>query len=107
MVPIRTDQWPPDYDENAKCEFHSGTQGHNIEGCRAFKNVVQDLVDSKAINFAPSPNVNTNPMPAHGQVMVGVIAENSDRVCAVGEETDSDCELESWIKACVPGNWKA
>ncbi|XP_050897782.1 uncharacterized protein LOC127104649 [Lathyrus oleraceus] len=33
------------------------------------------------------------------------------RICAVGEETDSDCELDSWIKPCIPGmeiqNWKA
>ncbi|KAI5425842.1 hypothetical protein KIW84_031605 [Lathyrus oleraceus] len=32
-------------------------------------------------------------------------------ICAVGEETDSDCELDGWIKPCVPGmeiqNWKA
>ncbi|KAI5383260.1 hypothetical protein KIW84_070606 [Lathyrus oleraceus] len=27
--------------------------------------------------------------------------------CTVGEEIDSDRELESWIKSCVPGNWKA
>jgi hypothetical protein len=111
MAPVRPDQRPPNYDENAKCEFHSGTQGHNIEGCRAFKNVVQDLVDSKAINFAPSPNVNANPMPVHGQATVSAIAEDSGHVCAVGEETDSDCELDQWIKPCVPGmeiqNWKA
>jgi hypothetical protein len=29
------------------------------------------------------------------------------RACAVGEEIDSDRELDSWIKSCVPGNWKA
>ncbi|XP_050898529.1 uncharacterized protein LOC127105390 [Lathyrus oleraceus] len=110
MVPIRTDQWPPDYDENAKCEFHSGTQGHNIEGCRAFKNVVQDLVDSKAINFAPSPNVNANPMPVHGQATVSAIAEDADYTCAVGGETNSDCKLDGWVKPCAPGqqilNWR-
>jgi hypothetical protein len=27
--------------------------------------------------------------------------------CTVGEEIDCDRELESWIKSCVPGNWKA
>ena len=107
MVPMRSDQRPPNYDENAQCEFHSGTPGHNIEGCRAFKNVVQDLVDSKAINFAPSPNVNANPMPAHGQAMVSAITEDSDHACAVGEETDSDREFDGWIKSCVPGSWKA
>ena len=67
LAPLRPDQRPASYDENAKCEFHSGAPGHNIENCKAFKHTVQDLVDSKAINFAPSPNVNANPMPAHGQ----------------------------------------
>ena len=64
-------------------------------------------MDSKAINFAPSPNVNANPMSAHGQVMVGAIAEDSDHACAVGEGTDSNCGLDGWIKPCVPGSWEA
>ncbi|KAI5389166.1 hypothetical protein KIW84_074716 [Lathyrus oleraceus] len=95
LAPLRPDQRPANYDENAKCEFHSGASGHNIEGCRAFKHAVQDLVDSKAINFTLSLNVNANPMPAHGQMMVGVISEDAGHVRAVGEETDSDCELDS------------
>ncbi|KAI5434688.1 hypothetical protein KIW84_021492 [Lathyrus oleraceus] len=99
MVPMRSDQKPPNYDENAQCEFHSGTLGHNIEGCRAFKNVVQDLVDSQAISFAPSPNVNANPMPAHGQVMRGAIAEDSDHAYTVGGETNSDWGTDQWIRS--------
>ncbi|KAI5390410.1 hypothetical protein KIW84_075651 [Lathyrus oleraceus] len=77
LAPLRPDQRHASYDENAKCEFHSGAPGHNVENCKAFKHVVQDLVDSKAINFAPSPNVNANPMPAHGQRGVNVISEES------------------------------
>ncbi|KAI5426813.1 hypothetical protein KIW84_032299 [Lathyrus oleraceus] len=77
LAPLRPDQRPANYDENAKCEFHSGAPGHNIENCKAFKHTVQDLVDSKAINFAPSPNVNANPMPAHGQRGVNAISEES------------------------------
>jgi hypothetical protein len=34
-----------------------------------------------------------------------------DNICMVGEEVDSDCEMDQWIKPCVPGmevqNWKA
>ncbi|KAI5444565.1 hypothetical protein KIW84_012996 [Lathyrus oleraceus] len=74
LAPVRPDQRPASYDENAKCEFHSGAPGHNVEG-------------------------------------LNVIAKDPDRVYAVGEETDSDHELDSWIKPCVPGmeiqNWKA
>jgi hypothetical protein len=104
LAPLRSDQRPPNYNENARCEFHSGAPGHNIEGCRAFKHTVQDLVDSKALNFTLSLNADANPMPAHGQAMVGAIAENSDRACAVGGETDSDCKFSGWIKPCVPGS---
>ena len=107
LAPLRPNQRPANYDENAKCEFHSDAPGHNMENCKAFKNIVQDLVDSKAINFAPSPNVNANPMPAHGQAMVSAIAEDSDHACAMGGENNSDCKFNGWIKPCVPGSCKA
>ncbi|KAI5414356.1 hypothetical protein KIW84_040020 [Lathyrus oleraceus] len=58
-------------------QFGQSAPGHNIENCKAFKHTVQDLVDSKAINFAPSPNVNVNPMPAHGQRGVNAISEEN------------------------------
>lgn len=52
------------YDDNARCEFHSGDPGHTIENCKALKHKVHDLIDSKAISFAPnSPNANNNPKP--------------------------------------------
>ena len=107
LAPMGPDQRPANFDENVKCEFHSGAPGHSVEDCKAFKHVVQDLVDSKAINFAPSPNVNANPMPAHGQAMVSAIVEDSDHACGMGEENDSNCKFDGWIKPCVPGSWKA
>ena len=30
-----------------------------------------------------------------------------DHACAKGEEIDNDCELDRWIKSCVPENWEA
>ncbi|XP_058732626.1 uncharacterized protein LOC131604182 [Vicia villosa] len=59
---------PPNYDANAHCEFHSGAAGHDIEHCIGFMHKVQDLLDSKAIEFTPTqgPNVVQNPMPPHG-----------------------------------------
>ncbi|XP_050903538.1 uncharacterized protein LOC127117531 [Lathyrus oleraceus] len=104
LAPMGPDQRPANFDENVKCEFHSGAPGHSVEDCKAFKHVVQDLVDSKALNFTLSLNADANPMPAHGQAMVGAIAENSDRACAVGGETNSDCKFSGWIKPCVPGS---
>ena len=75
LAPLRPDQRLANFDENAKCEFHLGAPGHTVEDCKAFKHVVQDLVDSKAINFALFPNVNANPMPAHGQRGVNAVSE--------------------------------
>ncbi|XP_058754437.1 uncharacterized protein LOC131627615 [Vicia villosa] len=59
---------PPNYDANAHCDFHSGAAGHDIEHCIGFMHKVQDLIDSKAIEFTPTqgPNVVQNPMPPHG-----------------------------------------
>ncbi|XP_058741904.1 uncharacterized protein LOC131614320 [Vicia villosa] len=59
---------PANWDANARCEFHSGSPGHNIENCKALKHKVQDLLDSKAIEFTPTqgPNVVQNLMPPHG-----------------------------------------
>ncbi|KAI5429484.1 hypothetical protein KIW84_034174 [Lathyrus oleraceus] len=64
---------PVGYDANARCSFHSGAPGHNIENCKAFKHVVQDLIDSKAIDLAPAPNVVNNPMPQHGGANVNLV----------------------------------
>ncbi|KAI5444459.1 hypothetical protein KIW84_012912 [Lathyrus oleraceus] len=64
---------PVGYDANARCNFHSGAPGHTIENCKAFKHVVQDLIDSKAINFAPTSNVVNNPMPQHGGANVNMV----------------------------------
>ncbi|KAI5413467.1 hypothetical protein KIW84_057878 [Lathyrus oleraceus] len=61
------------YDANTRCSFHSGAPGHDIENCKAFKHVVQDLIDSKAIDLAPAPNVVNNPMPQHGGANVNLV----------------------------------
>ena len=89
MVQLRTlapptGKLPNGYDVNAKCDFHSGAPGHTIENCRAFKHVVQDLVDSKAINFAPTPNVIQNPMPAHGGASANAI-DGDEGLCLVSD----------------------
>lgn len=75
---------PASYDVNARCEYHSGGVGHNTERCFALKNKVQDLIESKAIQFTPNntPNVTQNPMPPHTKSGVNSIekAEDSDIV---------------------------
>ncbi|XP_050908405.1 uncharacterized protein LOC127122034 [Lathyrus oleraceus] len=79
---------PPGYDANARCEFHSGAPGHSIENCKALKYKVQDLIDSKAITFAPKrPNVNNNPMPPHNNASVNMMeADNGRRLMSCVDE---------------------
>ncbi|XP_050875021.1 uncharacterized protein LOC127078622 [Lathyrus oleraceus] len=79
---------PPGYDANARCEFHSGAPGHSIENCKALKYKVQDLIDSKAITFAPKrPNVNNNPMPPHNNASVNMMeAHNGRRLMSYVDE---------------------
>ncbi|XP_050896795.1 uncharacterized protein LOC127103590 [Lathyrus oleraceus] len=71
---------PPGYDANAYCEFHSGAPGHSVENCKALKYKVQDIIDSKAITFAPNePNVNNNPMPPHNNATVNMMEVDNGR----------------------------
>lgn len=51
--------YPPNYNESAQCEYHSNSQGHMVENCRALKHEVQDLIDSKQLTFEGGiPSVN-------------------------------------------------
>lgn len=71
---------PLGYDANAHCEFHSDAPGHSIENCKALKYKVQDLIDSKAITFAPNePNVNNNHMPPHNKANVNMVKLDDGR----------------------------
>ncbi|XP_050889755.1 uncharacterized protein LOC127095054 [Lathyrus oleraceus] len=80
--------FPPGYDVNSHCEFHSGAPGHSIENCKVLKYKVQDLIDSKAITFAPKGmNVNNNPMPPHNNATVNMMeADNGRRLMSCVDE---------------------
>ncbi|KAK2409788.1 hypothetical protein QL285_045192 [Trifolium repens] len=43
--------YPHGFDENARCDYHNGSPGHNIENCRGFKHKVQELIDQKLLTF--------------------------------------------------------
>ncbi|KAI5446415.1 hypothetical protein KIW84_014300 [Lathyrus oleraceus] len=77
---------PPGYDANVRCDFHSGAPGHHTERCRAFQHKVQDLIDSKTINFSPVPNVVNNPMPQHGGHRVNNIEDGEAEDLVVNVE---------------------
>ncbi|KAK4737223.1 hypothetical protein R3W88_000920 [Solanum pinnatisectum] len=61
------------YDPNKVCAYHSGMKVHTTEVCRALKDKVQMLIDTKAIQLKdPTPNVANNPLPNHQVNMVEV-----------------------------------
>ncbi|KAK2435656.1 hypothetical protein QL285_020699 [Trifolium repens] len=46
-----TASFPVWYDTKAKCEYHTGTEGHSTDNCRTFKNKVQELIEQKLLTF--------------------------------------------------------
>ena len=59
------------YDHNNVCAYHSGMKGHITKVCRALKDKVQMLIDTKTIQLKdPTPNVANNPLPNHQVNMV-------------------------------------
>jgi hypothetical protein len=68
--------YPPGYDANAKCDYHAGSPGHNVENCRALKFKVQELIDRRLLSFKEeSPNVKSNPLPGHAGPSVNAVEE--------------------------------
>lgn len=76
-MPPPPERLPAGYNPNARCEFHSSGIGQDMENFWALKYEVQELLDSKAIQFTPDngPNVIQNPMPAHGGPTVNIVTE--------------------------------
>ena len=67
----------PYYHSNAKCEYHSDSVGHDTNNCWALKNKIQDLIDSKEVEFdAPEkPNVISALMPKHGHNVHAIVED--------------------------------
>ena len=55
------------YNENARCNYHSGNRGHSIEDRTSLKQRVHDLIKVRALTFKDEdvPNVNGNPLLDH------------------------------------------
>ncbi len=57
--------YPRWYDPNITCPYHDGVPGHGLENCMALKRIVQQLIESKWLDFSDEPNVTHNPLPPH------------------------------------------
>ncbi|KAF1884243.1 hypothetical protein Lal_00043528 [Lupinus albus] len=76
QTPNTTAPW---YDPNANCDYHSGIIGNSTETCRALKHRIQDLIDSKWLEFKDTvPTITGNPLPNHGNQGINVLEQDDD-----------------------------
>ena len=66
-LPPNPNTHSPKYNPNVRCAYHSNSLGHDTNGYWSLKNKIQDMIDTKEIEFDPpeTPNVITSPMPKH------------------------------------------
>ena len=57
----------PNFDPSKKCKHHFRAEGHTLEECHHLKDLVQDLIDNKLIQFdnVVTPYIIKNPLPPH------------------------------------------
>ena len=69
--------YPKWYDPGAKCAYHSGVPGHNIDSCISFKYKVQHLISAGWLSFQEEgPNVKTNPLARLGGASVNAVEKD-------------------------------
>ena len=70
--------YPRWYNENARCDYHSGNRGHSTKDCTALKRRVHDLIKVGALAFDDDdvPDVNRNPLPDHQRPKINAISSD-------------------------------
>ncbi|KAH1232826.1 hypothetical protein GmHk_09G025400 [Glycine max] len=83
--------YPKWYDPGAKCAYHSGVPGHNIDSCHPFKYKVQHLISAGWLSFQEEgPNVKTNPLASNVGASVNATEEDGpSREKSLGEVATS------------------
>ncbi|XP_059285130.1 uncharacterized protein LOC132038485 [Lycium ferocissimum] len=78
--------------------YHSNGIGHNTKNCINLKYKIQDLIDRKEIVLqTASPNVNTNPLPNHGNNVIHMIEREEDWVIRRPTIRDYGKKLEGTV----------
>ena len=67
------------YNENVRCDYHSGNRRHSTEDCTALKWKVHDLIKAGVLAFDDDdvPDINRNPLPDYQRPKINAIG--SDR----------------------------
>uniref|UniRef100_M0ZQD2 Gag-pro n=1 Tax=Solanum tuberosum TaxID=4113 RepID=M0ZQD2_SOLTU len=67
------------YRPDQRCAYHSNGVGHDTEDCINLKHKIQDLIDQNVVSLQTvAPNVNSNPLPNHGDVTINMIETDDD-----------------------------
>ena len=80
--------YPKWYKPEARCAYHGGGAGHDIDNCFALKKRVQSLRDVGWVNFSSAPkapNVGTNPLPEHLGDLANLSTEGGARILSASE----------------------
>ncbi|GKV36242.1 hypothetical protein SLEP1_g44391 [Rubroshorea leprosula] len=80
MVPLNP-PFPTWYNSQARCEYHSGGVGHDLENCLALKHRLQDLIEAKELQITSKPelvglNITKNPLPTHDGSTINMIEKD-------------------------------
>lgn len=68
--------YPPNFDDNARCGYNDGLLGNPTVNYKALKYKVQELINTKLLNFKELvPNVKNNPFPKHPSPYVNSLEE--------------------------------
>ena len=81
--------YPRWYNENARCDYHSGNRGHSTKDCTVLKRRVHDLIKAGALAFDDKDvfDVNKNHLPDHQRPKINAV------------ESDSELQIEKDIRA--------
>ncbi|GKV48863.1 hypothetical protein SLEP1_g55653 [Rubroshorea leprosula] len=105
MVPLNP-PFPIWYNPQARCEYHSGGVGHDLENCLVLKHRVQDMIDAKELQITSEPevvvsNITKNPLPTHDGPIVNMIKKDSDKGHEVTTSTNNDGLSTSFEKLSI------
>ena len=92
-IPLMQPSYPKWYNENARCDYHSGNRGHSTEDYITLKKRVHDLIKVGALAFDDDvvPDVNRNPLSDHQRSKINAIS------------SDPELQIEKNVKAvCMP-----
>ncbi|GKV35917.1 hypothetical protein SLEP1_g44117 [Rubroshorea leprosula] len=105
MVPLNP-PFPIWYNPQARCEYHSGGVGPDLENCLALKHRVQHLIEAKELQIASEPevvgpNITKNSLPTHDGPTVNMIEKDSDKGHEVTTSTNNDGLSTSFEKLSI------